>query len=309
MPKVWKPFIKSKQNKISLCDFLSNFVVEHGNEICGPGQSIVTAGGFTQTNRALYVDNQCRKFMKELESNHEESDSRVIFHIKKSFYKSFLLYSPDTDVYHIALPLLIEKNVIVQLQTNKIGNRFLSLDNLRRSLDTDDCLENIPRIDRYKYIRMIFICSGCDNVSSFYGHMKKYHFLDIGKKYSKFILYGTVDKTTLPKTFGFLDCPPNDCKTCNSSSMCQSCTKILRTSVLGFYRLIGCLYFKNGPGAKNKHLKDPVKHFKKFIESKSGLYLTICIRNGHSLLDQKPSKIKVMKGSLCLLWMHCIATG
>ena len=95
--------------------------------VCGPGQSIVTAGGFQGRkfqNKALYVDNECCKMIEELQSNHEESDSRVNLHIKQSPHTSFLLYSPDTDVYHIGLPLLREKNVIVQLRANKTGDRY-----------------------------------------------------------------------------------------------------------------------------------------------------------------------------------------
>ena len=56
----WKSVVNHRQNTILLCDFLSNFIIEHGHEICGPGQSIVTAGGFIETNRVLHVDNECR---------------------------------------------------------------------------------------------------------------------------------------------------------------------------------------------------------------------------------------------------------
>ena len=45
--------------------------------------------------------------------------------------------------------------------------------------------------------------------------------------------------------------------------MCQSCTEVLRSSVLGFYRLIGCLYFRSG--VKNKDFT-PLTHFKKTKE-------------------------------------------
>ena len=237
--KDWMSFIKNRQNKILLCDFLSTFILEHGNVVCGPGQSIVTAGGFQGRkfqNKALYVDNECCKMIEELQSDHEESDSRVNLHIKQSPHTSFLLYSPDTDVYHIGLPLLREKNVIVQLRANKTGDRYLSLHHLRQSLDTDPALKNISPPDRYKYIRMIFLCSGCDYVSSFFKY-GKFAFLEIALRFAKFILYGIVDDNTEPESGRFLDCPPFDCQFCNPVSMCQSCTEVLRSSVLGFYSL------------------------------------------------------------------------
>ena len=162
-------------------------------------------------------------------------------------------------MYHIALPLLREKNVIVQLRANKTGDRYLSLHHLRQSLDTDPALKNISPSDRYKYIRMIFLCSGCDYVSSFFKH-GKFVFLEIALRFAKFILYGIVDDNTEPESGRFLDCPPFDCQFCNPVSMCQSCTEVLRSSVLGFYRLIGCLYFRSG--VKNKDLT-PLTHLKK----------------------------------------------
>ena len=221
-----------------------------------------------------------------MQSDHEESDSRVNLHIKQSPHTSFLLYSPDTDVYHIALPLLREKNVIVQLRANKTDDRYLSLHHLRQSLDTDPTLKNISPPDRYKYIRMTFLCSDCDYVSSFFKH-GKFAFLEIALCFAKFILYAIVDDNTAPESGRFLDCPPFDCQFCNAVSMCQSCTtgiEVLRSSILGFYRLMGCLYFRSG--VKNKDLTS-LTHFKKIKEQNSDLVSSDLQKTWVEFIDPK----------------------
>ena len=39
------------------------------------------------------------------ESNAEESDTRIWLHVRQSPLRRFYIFSPDTDVYHIGLPL------------------------------------------------------------------------------------------------------------------------------------------------------------------------------------------------------------
>lgn len=64
------------------------------------------------------------------ESNHKESDTRVWLHARKTTHADILIYSPDTDVYHVGLGISDEvklanpgtqdsdrhKHVVVQLE-------------------------------------------------------------------------------------------------------------------------------------------------------------------------------------------------
>ncbi len=54
-------------------------------------------------------------------SNAEEADTRLWFHVKHSGGQKKLLFSPDTDVYHIGLTAanLTTNDIIIQL--NAIG--------------------------------------------------------------------------------------------------------------------------------------------------------------------------------------------
>ena len=93
--------------------------------------------------RAYRIIRQCvagRKPM--LDSNHEEGDSRVWRHAFQSQGDTILIYSPDTDTYHIGLPLLekyVSTHVIVQLSPSSASSlfsqsKFVLLNRLRQAL-------------------------------------------------------------------------------------------------------------------------------------------------------------------------------
>ena len=84
----------------------------------------------------------------DLCSNADEADLRVWLHCKNSCGIHKLLYSPDTDVYHIGLTALSEipkHEVIVQLskQTDDRA-RYLNMKALIEALDMDPDLSQIP---------------------------------------------------------------------------------------------------------------------------------------------------------------------
>ena len=85
------------------------------------GQKLVVAGGFDDDRRdKAYSIMQGQAPVPEpsLDSNHEEIDSRVWLHAFGSKMSRVLVYSPDTDTYHIGLPLqelFAGTEIIVQL--------------------------------------------------------------------------------------------------------------------------------------------------------------------------------------------------
>ena len=75
-----------------------------------PGQRVVTCGGFEEPDQgkalqAEYEENLV-EFSDSYYSLHEESDTLIWHHANKCFEKKITTFSPETDVYHIGLPLL-----------------------------------------------------------------------------------------------------------------------------------------------------------------------------------------------------------
>ena len=90
---------------------------------------------------------QCQ-LRTDLETNADEADLRVWLHCKNSCGVNKLIFSPDTDVYHIGLPimaLLPECKIIVQLSKHTDERaRHLDMNTLITALHNDPDLSQIP---------------------------------------------------------------------------------------------------------------------------------------------------------------------
>ena len=112
-----------------------------------------------------------------LASNHEETDSRAWLHALTGSTNNVLIFSPDTDTYHIGLPLLgrnSERKVVVQLSNTYDKHEFLFLNQLIDRMYRDASVAHLALagIDIPKVFQHIFIIFGCDYVSSFFGYGK-----------------------------------------------------------------------------------------------------------------------------------------
>ena len=79
-----------------------------------PDQKFFTSGGFygELCNKCISITNENQKeVFSILESNSEETDLRIWLHCKYAFGTKKIIYSPDTDVYHIGLPLVHQWDV------------------------------------------------------------------------------------------------------------------------------------------------------------------------------------------------------
>lgn len=77
--------------------------------------------------------------------------------------KKFML-SPDTDVYHIGLPLLSPTDKVI-VQLSRPSDKELNLLNLHKLADLiqrDPDLAHIPSNDILPIVQSLFVCSGCD---------------------------------------------------------------------------------------------------------------------------------------------------
>ena len=78
----------------------------------------------------------------------EKADTRVWLHVLRSPGTRKLVCSPNTDVYHIGLPLMYNQPVEVFVCVSMFSSqehRYLSLNNLITSLEGDPDLSTIPR--------------------------------------------------------------------------------------------------------------------------------------------------------------------
>ena len=158
-------------------------------------------------------------------SNADEADLRVWLHCLHSPGINKLLFSPDTDVYHIGLtvlPHLPAAKAVVQLSKSfKDGSKFLWLNKVNEALLTDPDLHGVPQEYRLQALQSLYVCTGCDYVSFFAG-MGKASFLSTFFQYAAFIAGGS----EAPGSIG-------DVSLDTSSPSC-----------LSFFHLVGCTYFR-----------------------------------------------------------------
>ena len=99
-----------------------------------------------------------------VQCNAEETDTRLWLQHKHSTGTKKLVSSPDTDVYHIGLPLLSNfmDQVILQISTPSSKEcRFLHLNKLRDAFHRDPELSQIPPRTIPKVIQTLFVSTGC----------------------------------------------------------------------------------------------------------------------------------------------------
>ena len=77
-----------------------------------------------------------------------------------------LIFSPDTDVYHVGLsfaPLLEGMEVVIQLSKSfREGLKFLLLHYLLQALQSDPDLQGVSLALRPQTLQSLDVCTGCD---------------------------------------------------------------------------------------------------------------------------------------------------
>ena len=126
----------------------------------------------------LYLGQSFKQFavgtcrLREHKKGAEEADTRVWLHVLRSPGTRKLVYSPDTDVYHIGLPLTCNEPLDVFVRISVFSSqehRYLSLKKLTMSLQGDPDLSSVPGEILPKVLQTLFISTGCDYVSYFAG--------------------------------------------------------------------------------------------------------------------------------------------
>jgi hypothetical protein len=86
----------------------------------------------------------------------------------QSTQKRFYIVSPDTDVYHIGLPLHLGDKDEINI-TGSNHKRILSLSNLKYNLISDPDLSSVSPSLLPKIMQTLYAATGCDYTSFFSG--------------------------------------------------------------------------------------------------------------------------------------------
>ena len=122
IPSKWREnFINCRNCKRKLVIFLTNYFLHTSGNKMPQGKVLLTAGGFcgsiedtawaVRSGRSPYPNPQYT-------CNCEETDTRMWLHVKQTQHSNVLIMSPDTDCYHIGMPLNPgpPKDVIMQVK-------------------------------------------------------------------------------------------------------------------------------------------------------------------------------------------------
>ena len=192
-------------------------------------QIFFTAGGFLAEHR-----NKCLCIRKGgipqelpyLRSNAEETDLRIWLHCMHSTGSRKMLYSPDTDVYNIGLPIMQENHsleIYIELKgRRKDSHRYLHLNKFIQALHSDPDLAQVSPEQRASIVQAVYILTGCDYISYFKG-IGKVFFLNVLFQHATFITGGINPSGSLAQL------------------VCQENSHL---GQLAFVRLVGCAYFK-----------------------------------------------------------------
>ena len=126
-------FLNCRKCKRSLVICIGEYLLSNVGQHLQPTQALYVAGAFSGvlTNSAWYVlgSNEAQPD-PSFSCNAEETDTRLWLHARKSSYNRILILSPDTDIYHVGLPLkwVTQKEIIIQISA--INSRQLKLLNL-----------------------------------------------------------------------------------------------------------------------------------------------------------------------------------
>lgn len=246
LPADWRQLLSCRQCKRSLVLYLGECYKSNAGKILRDNQRLILAGCFQGDDEdlPLLITSNGTQPVHALKCNAEETDTRLWLHVVRSAGSHKLVWSPDTDVFHVGLPIMPcypAVHAIVQINTyHSSENRYLLMDKLYGAMKNDPDLATIPIDCRPKLLQSLFICSGCDFISFFAG-LGKAKILKVAFQHSDFInsnsdaLPGSLVNTTESQEVGFL----------------------------AFLRLIGTVYYK-------KHLSSfPFESPRAFVNSLS----------------------------------------
>ena len=248
IPKRWREnLLHCRECKRSLVSFLTHYFMQNMNKSLQQNQTLYLAGGFDDpfADTCWFVQYTGKPQLDaRYNSNAEETDTRLWVHVKQTEYTRILILSPDTDIYHIGLPLNRQsKQVVVQVSPiNSNELKFLDICALHLALQNDPDLSGMAPNSLPQIIQTLFVCTGCDYISFFSG-IGKATFLRYFFQYASFIS-GANSQGSL-SDIEFQD--------------------DYKKGFLAFLRLVGTVYFKKH--ASGFDTPSPPTHFLQFAHA------------------------------------------
>lgn len=230
VPTKWQQTINCRTCKGQLTSFLSTYIIQNIGPHLHDSQKYVTSGGMgTQVGKEVTRSGVSEPSVYK--SDAPESDTRLWLHAKHSAGPKKFILSPDTDVYHIGMPLIsADERIMVQLnRPSDKETKILDLTLLVDVLKSDPDLCHIPDDDIPLTIQALFVSTGCD-YTSFFSGIGKAFFLQVFLDQSTFIVGSHPGHFSA--NFG----------STTLSSQAQE-------SELAFIRLVGCAYIKKHSNA------------------------------------------------------------
>ena len=245
IPKRWREnLLHCRECKRSLVTYLTHYFLHNMKKSLQHNHTLFLAGGFDDpiADTCWYVQyNTNPQPDPRYNSNAEETDTRMWVHVKQTQCTRILVLSPDTDIYHIGLPLNRgSKQVVIQVSPlNSTEVKYINISALHLALVNDPDLSCTESNSLPQIIQTLFVCTGCDYVSFFTG-LGKATFLRYFFQYASFISGANANGSL-------------------------SDIRDYKKGFLAFMRLVGTVYFKKH--ASGFDTPSPSSHFLQFADT------------------------------------------
>ena len=194
----WKRALTNCKFKSNLTKFYTIFLAESAHILVDEDTSIIVSGGLEETT--LKVNSDKVTFMKELNSNQEEADTRLLLHAhyeSNNGSGSVVIVSPDTDVLVLCMhhfDTLGIKNLYF-----KTGRKLVHIDSIRYI--PVHTIHHCLSVNQRNIMLQVYCITGCDTCCAFYEIWKKTAFNIMMKVCDSFQSMKTIgDSQVLSKT-------------------------------------------------------------------------------------------------------------
>lgn len=226
IPEKWRNLLSCRQCKQKLTVYVAKTMLKVAPSFLSGDQEFIT-----NVKQSAYSTNNERENLPRAAfySNADESDNEVWLHCVHAQGTRKLIYSPDTDIYHIGLAIvqsMPNTHVLVQLSKSCTQSaKFIDLSALQHATEVDSDLNGIPTALKCQALQTLYVSTGCDYTSFLVG-MGKASFLSTFFQYASFIASGDP-----PGSIGDVSLDKES------------------LSFFSFIRLVGCAYFKSHTSA------------------------------------------------------------
>ena len=146
----YRQFLKSADNKASLANFISEYILQHASEQLPYGKSIILAGGFSDRKIVMGVGIDSVFPLDSLQSTQDEADTRMLLHAVSlsSVNQRIIVRCDDTDVLVLLIHYfsrgLLPKEVFM-FAGHSGKERYISIHDIATELGTSVC-ECLPAV-------------------------------------------------------------------------------------------------------------------------------------------------------------------